>query len=247
MRSFRVLPLAAIFAGCFALAAGCDARVVGSGKRASDTRVVSGFHGVELAGDGTLDITPGDKEELVVEADDNILPLIETTVRGDGTLVLTYKRNESIEEKVPPHFKLSAKTLDKITLTGSGTIHAGSKLVAEHMDVTLPGSGDIVVDRLETGALTASLPGSGTIRVAAGNAGSQRVKLDGSGNYEAGDFKTDTAKVSINGSGNCQVWAEKTLDVSISGSGNVTHHGGAQVHERVTGSGTVRALGARAI
>ena len=247
MKSFRVLPLAAILAGCFALVAGCEARVVGSGKRASDTRAVSGFHGVELTADGTLDIIPGDKEELVVEADDNILPLIETTVRADGTLVLTYKRNESIEEKVPPHFKLTAKTLDKITLTGSGTIHATGKLAPEHMDVALPGSGDIVLDQLETGALSASLAGSGTIRVAAGNAGSQKVKLDGSGKYEAGDFKTDTAKVSISGSGDCQVWAEKTLDVNIGGSGSVTHHGGAQVRERVTGSGTVRALGAKAI
>ena len=247
MKLFRVLPFAAILAGCFALAAGCEARVVGSGKRASDTRAVSGFHGVELTADGTLDIIPGDKEELVVEADDNILSLIETTVRADGTLVLTYKRNESIEERVPPHFKLSAKTLDKIMLTGSGKVHVEGKLAAEHMDVALPGSGDIVFDQLEAGALVASLQGSGTIRVAAGNAGSEKVKVEGSGDYEAGDFKTDAAKVSIPGSGSCQVWAEKTLDVSIDGSGTVIHRGGAQVRQRVNGSGTVRALGARAI
>ena len=54
-------------------------------------------------------------------------------------------------------------------LTGSGKVHVEGKLAAEHLDVALPGSGDIVVDQLETGALVASLQGSGTIRVAAGN------------------------------------------------------------------------------
>ena len=247
MKFFRPLPLAAILAGYFALVAGCEARVVGSGKKASETRTVSGFHGVELAATGTLDITTGDKEEIIVEADDNLLPLIETTVKADGVLLITFKRNESIQETSPLHFKLTAKALDKITLTGSGKIHTEGKLAADHTDLALPGSGDIVLDRLETGALTVSLAGSGSIKVVAGGASSQQVRVDGSGEYEAGGFKTDTAKVSVNGSGACKVWAEKTLDVSIGGSGDVTYHGGAQVRQRVMGSGTVRALGARAI
>ena len=247
MRTFRPLFLAAIFAGCFVLVAGAGARVVGSGKKVSETRAVSGFHGVELAGEGTLDIAQGDKEEIVLEGEDNILPLIETTVRPDGVLLITFKRGESIQSSVSLHYKLTAKALDKLTLTGSGRIHTEGKFGGERTDVSLPGSGDIVLDQLETSALVVSLDGSGNITVAAGGAGDQQVKLNGSGNYRAEEFKTDAAKISINGSGNCKVWVEKTLDVSIGGSGNVTHHGGAQVRSRVTGSGNVRALGAKAI
>lgn len=88
-----------LFVVFLAFAVGCEARVVGSGKPASETRAVSGFHGVELAATGTLDITQGDKEELVAEADDNLLPLIETTVKSDGTLLIAFKRGESIQEK----------------------------------------------------------------------------------------------------------------------------------------------------
>ncbi len=247
MRTFRPLLSAAIFAGCFALAASAGARVVGSGKKVSETRAVSGFHGVELAGEGTLDITQGDKEEIVLEGEDNILPLVETTVRPDGVLLITFKHGESIQSSISLHYKLTAKALDKLTLTGSGKIHMESRLAGEHADVSVPGSGDILLDRVETGSLSVSLAGSGTIKIEAGTAGSQQVKVDGSGDYRAGEFKTDVAKVSVNGSGACKVWAEKTLDVSIGGSGEVTYHGGAQVRQRITGSGSVRSLGAKAI
>lgn len=230
-----------ILAACFALVTGCSARTVGSGKLASETRAVSGFHAVELETDGTLDITQGDKEELVVEAEDNILPLVETKVRSDGTLLLTFKSNENVQTTKRVSFKLAVKTLDKITLTGSGDIHVGGKLAAENESIKLPGSGSVTLDDLETGALTVQLEGSGKIKVG-GSAASQKVRLEGSGDYEAAALKTDAAKVAVDGSGNCKVRVEKTLEVSISGSGEVSYHGHPELKQRVTGSGEVRAL-----
>lgn len=244
MKKFRFPSVAAILVGCLSFAAACGARTVGSGRVASETRAVNGFHGVELAATGTLEITPGDREELVVEAEDNLLPLIETTVKADGTLLITFKRNESVETTKPLSFKLSAKVLDVIKLSGSGKIHVGGKLAAEHETLSLPGSGTVAVDHLETGALTVSLAGSGTLKVA-GGASSQDVKVSGSGNYKAEAFKTDAAAVSVSGSGTCKVWAEKTLDARISGSGEVEYHGSPEVKQQVSGSGSVRALGAK--
>ena len=230
-----------ILAGCFALAAGCGARTVGSGKLASETRAVGGFHAVELAVHGTVDITQGDKEELVVEAEDNILPLVETEVKPDGTLFLTLKSNEDIETHKPLSFKLSVKALDKMVLTGSGNIRVAGRLAAESETIKLPGSGNITVDNLETGALTVLLEGSGNIKVG-GGASSQQVRGDGSGTYAAAALKTATAKVAVDGSGDCKVRAEKTLEVSIAGSGEVSYHGHPELRQRVTGSGEVRAL-----
>ena len=55
----------------FVVTAGCGAKTVGSGKAATETRTVNGFSGVELAATGTLEITPGNEDALVVEAEDN--------------------------------------------------------------------------------------------------------------------------------------------------------------------------------
>ncbi len=233
-----------MFAGCFAFAVGCGARTVGSGKLASETRETNGFHAVELACTGTLEITQGDKEELIVEAEDNILPLIETKVKPDGTLLIALKDNEDIRTTKSLSFKLSVKTLDKMVLTGSGSIHVGGRLSAENESIKLPGSGKITVDTLETGALTVSLEGSGAIKVA-GGASSQNVKLEGSGSYEAAALKTDSTKVSVDGSGECKVWTEKKLEVNIGGSGEVGYYGHPELMQRVSGSGEVRSLGVK--
>ena len=244
MKLFRSLAVVPLLAGCFALAAGCEARTVGSGKLASETRAVGDSHAVELAVSGTLDITQGDKEELVVEAEDNILPLIETKVKPDGTLLITFKGNEDIETHKPLSFKLMVKTLDKMALLGSGNIRVAGKLAAEREMIKLPGSGSITVDNLQTGALTVLLEGSGKIKVG-GSASNQQVRLEGSGDYEAAALQTDTAKIVVDGSGDCKVRTERTLEVSISGSGEVSYYGHPELRQRVTGSGEVRALGGK--
>lgn len=236
-----VLP---VVIGSLAFVACSAARTVGSGRLASENRAVNGFHAVELACAGALDITQGDKEELVVEAEDNILPLIDAKVKPDGTLLITFKDHEDVRMTKPLSFKLLVKALDRIVLTGSGNVHVGGKLAAENETIKLPGSGSITVDGLETGALTVALEGSGAIKVI-GGASSQNVRVDGSGNYDGGAFKTDTAKISVNGSGNCKVWTEKSLEVSIGGSGEVGYYGHPEMRQRVAGSGEVRSLGAK--
>ena len=244
MKTSRPLSLIPLLVGCLAFTSGCGARTVGSGKLTSETRAVSGFTGVELAAVGTVEITPGREDALVVEAEDNLLPLLETTVKADGTLLIKFKDNEYVQPTRPVSYKLTAKNLDRIVLSGSGDIHARGKFSADHEAIALPGSGNITMDSLEAAALTVTLAGSGTIRVA-GGAPSQNVKLSGSGNYEAAAFKTDSASVSVSGSGNCKVWTEKSLDVNVSGSGDVSYYGHPELKQRIGGVGEVRALGAK--
>lgn len=52
----------------------------GSGNSATERREVSDFDSVSLAGDGALVLTQDGTESLVVEADDNILPVIATDI-----------------------------------------------------------------------------------------------------------------------------------------------------------------------
>jgi hypothetical protein len=75
------------------LAFGCTLgdSVIGSGKKASETRKVDSFTQLELLGVGRIEVTIGNRQPLELSGDDNILPLIETKVT-DGKLVSTLKR-----------------------------------------------------------------------------------------------------------------------------------------------------------
>ena len=241
MKTFLKTSVISTFA-VFTLVAGLSAKVIGSGNVVSETRSVSGFHGVDLLSSGNVVITQGDTEGLVIEAEDNLIPLIETKVTDNGTLRISFKEHEEIHVTKHMIFHLSVKAMDSLVLSGSGGI-TSKAMTGDHLAINLRGSGDVSVDHLETGALTVAIDGSGNVKLA-GKANSQSVSVSGSGDYEAAALKTSAATVSVPGSGDCDVAASETLGVTISGSGDVSYYGSPTVTKHVTGLGEVESLGA---
>ena len=223
----------------FVLAASAPAKVVGSGRLATDTRPAAGAHGVELAAIGELTIVQaaGGSEELVVEAEDNLLPLIETSVGADGVLLIKFHGSD-IRPTKDIKYRLTVHTMDKITLSGSGDIRA-ARLSADRTALRLPGSGGIRIEHLETADLSVALSGSGEVKLAGGKTTRQTVDLSGSGTFSAARFQSDAANVSISGSGDAKVRARETLDVRIGGSGEVEYSGDPKLNQQITGSGSV--------
>jgi hypothetical protein len=191
--------------------------VVGSGKVTSQTRSATGFSSVVLKGSANVTITLGPSESIVVEGDDNILPLIETDVQNDQ-LVINTRPNTHLTTSNPVRVTVTVKTLKGVTLSGSG-----------NMDVS----------GLEGGRLLFELPGSGNITVN-GTADSVNVSLPGSGNIYCDGLKAKSASVTLNGSGNIKVYASDSLDASIRGSGEIRYAGDpVTVNKSVTGSGSI--------
>ncbi len=239
------LSIFALAAACIGLANPAVAdTTIGSGHVVSETRPVSGFHGIRLTGSGDVIVTQGDTEGLVVEAEDNILPLVETTVKSDGILHLGMKDHAgSVETHKGVVYRLAVKGLDKMVLEGSGSIRAAS-FSADRLRMELPGSGEIALDHFKAGETAAQIDGSGKIKLS-GVGRNQTVQIDGSGDYKAKDFRTDTAEVKINGSGDARVQANETLKVKINGSGEVGYAGHPKLTQSVNGSGEVQALDAK--
>ena len=65
--------------------------VRGSCDLETEERDVSGFDEIYFSGMGNLVIEQGDEESLIIEADDNIIDLIETEVRG-GELHIKFRK-----------------------------------------------------------------------------------------------------------------------------------------------------------
>ena len=224
----------------FVLAAGLTAKTIGSGNVTTQPRNVSGFHAVDLLSSGSVIVTQGDTEGLVIEAEDNIIPLVETKV-ADGTLRIGFKSGEEIHPTKKVLFRLAVKNMDNVKISGSGDITAKA-LKTDHLAVKVQGSGDITVGQLESGAVAVDIDGSGNVTLV-GKAASQTISIAGSGDYEGAGLKTGTAAVNIAGSGDCEVAASETLVANVSGSGDVSYYGKPAVTKHVTGSGTVDALG----
>jgi len=215
--------------------------VQGSGKMASETRVLENVSQVELAGFGNLTVQFGDKEEITIDAEDNILPLITTEVKG-GRLVIGTKPGVSIGMTRGVRYTLTLRKLDTVTLTGSGDIQVQGALDARDVTVRILGSGDITLDEVRSNDLVAEILGSGSIDLR-GETQSLRVKISGSGDFSGADLKSASTRAEILGSGDIQLWATDTLDVTITGSGNVEYFGSPTVTQRTPGSGDIIARG----
>jgi hypothetical protein len=220
-----------------AWAAGGVDPIKGSGQVAAETRAVTGFSGLVV--DGPIDVTlkAGGVERLTVRADDNVLPLIETTVVG-GKLMLATRKNASFRTRNPLQVTVEYKEMNSITLRSSGDLR-GDAIRGSVFDVSIRGSGDVLLDRLEVNALAVSIAGSGNVIVRDGRADSVGVVIEGSGDARLDGLEARAAAVRVRGSGDARVFATQTLQVDIAGSGDVRYRGEPALSKRVAGSGEV--------
>ena len=189
--------------------------VEGSGQVVSETRQVSGFSGIDLQSAGEVMVAIGSSESVVVEADDNLLPIITTGVKG-GRLVIGILPGIRVTTNNPIRITVNMKKLENVTVSGAGSVN---------------------VKGLESGAVKFDLPGSGSI-AANGKAKSLNAYLQGSGKIDCSGLEVDTAVAYLRGTGEIVVHPIRVLYANISGSGNVNYFGDpASVDQKITGSG----------
>lgn len=219
--------------------------VSGSGNVVTETRNVSNFSAVSLDGVGELTVTQGDTEGLTITAEDNLMPLIKTTVEN-GTLVIAEgnpQTGEIIRPTKPLIFDVKVKNLNAVTLSGAGNLHSPA-LKTDKFTLTLSGAGSARLDQLQASDVTTTLSGAGSVD-AAGQVSSQKAVLSGLGSYRAGDLKSATAEVQISGAGSAVVWVSDSLTANISGAGSVQYYGTPNVSQNISGAGAIKSLGTK--
>jgi hypothetical protein len=208
----------------------------GSGNVKSESRDVHDFNRVELDGIGTLNITQGSSESLTVQAEDNLLPRIGSTVQG-GTLTLAPLPGTNIRPTKPIVYDLTVKQLRAIDVSGAGETSA-TGLSSDQLDLSVSGAGRMSSSGMTSSALTVHISGSGTVTVS-GQAPRQTVSISGAGRYTATDLSSQQATVDVSGAGSAQVNVSDSLRASVSGAGRVSYKGSPSVQQDVSGAGSV--------
>ena len=189
--------------------------VEGSGNVITESREVSDFNEIVLGGTGRVVVDVTGTESLTIEAEDNIMPFLETRV-SNGRLRL--ETNRSISPTVEIVYTITAETLDGLVISGSGVVEAEAVDSADFR-VDISGSGDVVVEGTLSGLLS--------------------VSISGSGEFDGESLTAPEGQVDVSGSGNAVVNITDDLDVSVSGSGEVQYLGEPNVDSSVSGSGTI--------
>lgn len=214
--------------------------VTGSGNVVTQEVSVSGFDAVQLDSIGDLTITQGDTESLNIEAEDNILAVLETKVSGK-TLVLGSQDNVTLTPTKPIRYTLTVKDLSSLQLAGLGSVSMDS-LKTGQLDLSISGSGNLKLLGLQAETVDVVISGLGSVELT-GQASALRLEMDGSGNCRAGELAVRDAEINISGLGNATLWASDSLDIRISGAGNLDYYGSPRVSQEISGLGSIKSLG----
>ena len=247
MKAGAALLLAALLtvmlAGCFTINLNGEV-VVGNGEMGTrDIELENVVTGVSNQTSIDVIIDPALEGKAVLDAESNLIDLVEVTQGSDGMVNVDMKSNVSITIRKSMTLRVPAMTGGLIKIDGSGNISlASGTLTGDDFDLRIAGSGDIrlaleaknvslAIDgsgdielSTTTDTLTAQSNGSGEIAVR-GEASQMDVSLSGSGDFNGFEFSVQDAKVNVSGSGSADVFVTGELSGSINGSGDIRYDG----------------------
>ena len=175
----------------------------GSGNVSEEIFVLTGITGVQLATMGELEIQLGNKDELRIEADDNLLRYFEAVEDGDtlriGTIDGTWRRF-SLRPSRPVRHTLTVKELEFIGLSSAGDAHA-QHLSADRLEIRVTSAGDLTVDDLRANALEVVVSSAGDVRIDDGVVDRQDLRISSAGDYHAESVRSAHVTVRLSSVG----------------------------------------------
>jgi len=211
----------AAFAGVVAVmvfgAAACSLTgTAGSGAVVSETRQAEPFSRIEAGYGIGVDVQVGPAPSIKVEAQQNLLPIIETAVSGD---TLKIRGTKEFESSSTPRVVVTTPTLDGISLNG-GSEGKLDGLANDAFDVEL-GGGAVLTATGSSGDV--SIKGSGGSTAELKALAAKSVTVDLSGGTVAHISASDAVKGGVSGGAHVVVAGDAAVDVSASGGGEVSH------------------------
>lgn len=215
--------------------------VKGNARIKKETRDVSGFTGVSVAGPFKVTVQQGADYAVSVEADENLLLYIEIE-DGGNSLKIRERKGYNLRGTKGLKVTVQMPEINLLSLAGSGSIDAPSIIKnSDAIRLDLAGSGYISAI-VETPKVRVDITGSGNTALA-GQTRDMDVTIGGSGDCIAEQLKSENCSVSIGGSGTVKVYASNSLNASIGGSGNVYYIGEPpNIKKSIGGSGKVKAI-----
>jgi hypothetical protein len=213
----------------------------GSGTMKTETREVESFHAVEVSYPAEVFISQGGTESLKIEAEDNILPGLQTRVRS-GRLEIFYKVQEgkAVRPTKPVKITIVVKDLDEVDFESAGKLDIDG-IETDSLEVSVSGAGDLKLREIAVKDLSVNLSGAGSMS-ATGSADDLSLNISGFGSFNGKELHSKTADIDLSGAGSATVWVDDRLDAGISGAGSINYYGSPDVSKNVSGVGGVTAL-----
>lgn len=214
-------------------------KIKGNGNVTTENRTTGDYDGIKCAGSMDYILVAGTEGKIKIEGESNLLEYIVTEVKNGNLVVKTEKAvnlspswNKTIKITIP------FKDISSVSLAGSGDLWNEDKITTSDFDVSLAGSGDVILN-VEASSVKGSLAGSGDLTLK-GSTNDLTAKLAGSGDIHGFGLQANNTEVSLAGSGDIRVVSNKAIKARVSGSGDIEYKGNPDKKDtKVSGSGSI--------
>lgn len=215
--------------------ASCD-QTTGSGKIISETRSTGSFDGISVGGGFEVEIKIGSPASVVVEADDNIMKYIETTVSGNTLKI----RTEDMNNYSDVHMKVFITTpvMKRIKASASAEVDVQDLLKATDQLTFGASSGASIKAEVDAPQIKADVS-SGASVILNGKTRTYSAEASSGGEIRTRDLLSENTTVRTSSGASAQVHASVTLSAHASSGASVTYHGAATVNQSVSSGGSV--------
>lgn len=215
-------------------------KVKGNGNVVQEERPIESFSAIEVGGVLNVYLEQGDTESLTIEADENLLDIIETENRGN-TLVVRLKKGIELKKAEEKNVYITLRSIDKLDIGGVVNVKTTTPIAVEQLDLNIGGVSSTDLElRCERLEAKADMVGSLVLR---GKVQEANIKNGGVGSLDALDLVVDRLKIKNSGVGSAKVYAQDEISINSSGIGSVRYKGDAEVKELSTsGIGKVKKI-----
>jgi len=237
-------------------------RLRGSGTLVTEEREIGAIDEVQIGGTGILHLIQGESAELIIEAEDNLIDNITTSVVGDRLIIqpesdwfnlwfptkeihyyLTLPSIEELDAAGSINVEIESLNTDDLVISLSGSSYMqANEMVINNIDLSVSASADVEIGQLESEELKASFSGSNTFTLGEVAATDVEIIAGGSMTLTIDSLITDDIQLDFSGSADGSI-GELTaiaLDLKMDGSNRVKIESGS-VEEQIvdiSGSGT---------
>jgi hypothetical protein len=210
--------------------------IKGNGNVVKQERQISSFSSLEVGGAFRVYLSQGDKESLTVEADENLLDVIKTTVLGNTLKITT---SENVQDSEALNIYLTIVKLKEMEISGACKLTCETKLSLDDLDLECSGASDVQL-KLAANDLEFDFSGASQVDMF-GIANEVTLDLSGAADLDALELEAEKYSADISGAANAKIFVKSELSADVSGAASLKYKGEPKLLQTdVSGAGSLK-------
>ncbi|MFT7588998.1 MAG: hypothetical protein ACI959_001212 [Limisphaerales bacterium] len=207
----------------------------GQGDTITIERNLKGFSEVSADGIINLKVKQGEWAPIKIKAEENLMDLIHTEVKGD---VLKIWTDRKLKKTKGITVWVTAPDFNKLTISGASNLDTENTIQGDKIKFSISGAGDLNA-MIDMDHVESRISGAGSANLS-GKTGTLESEISGSGSVKSFKLTANQVKLDISGAGSAQVHAVEELDVSVSGAGSVKYRGNPKISKSISGAASIK-------